>query len=287
MDVRKEVAEFLRSRRNRITPQQAGLTAWGERRRVPGLRREEVALLAGVSVEYYIRLERGNVAGVSESVLDSISRALLLDEAEHAHLHDLARLATPRAPQKAASGTIRPALQWMLDGMTQTASFILNARSDILAFNRLGEALYAPIFTAPGGPNVARFLFLDPAATDFFPAWDQVTHESAAMLRAAAAVNPSDIGLTQLIGELSARSELFAKLWATHDVRLHRTGVKAFHHPTAGALTLSYESLNLASDPGLRLTTYAAEPGSPSAEGLTLLGSWMAPAPSVKAQRSA
>lgn len=281
MDVRKEAAEFLRTRRARITPERAGLPTWGERRRVEGLRREEVALLAGVSVEYYIRLERGNLGGASEAVLEAVANALQLDEAEQAHLHDLARTADERVPaRRTARGTVRPPVQWLLDSMSGTAAYVRNARTDILAANALGRALYAPVLAMPGRPNVARFVFLDPAAQEFFLEWEKVAGEVAALLRTLAGENPYDQGLTQLVGELSTRSELFRTLWAAHNVRQHRTGVKKFHHPLVGDLVLTYESMELTADPGLRLNAYVAEPGSPSAEGLGLLASWTA-TPSV------
>ena len=281
MDVRKEAAEFLRTRRARITPERAGLPTWGARRRVEGLRREEVALLAGVSVEYYIRLERGNLGGASEAVLEAVANALQLDEAERAHLHDLARTADERVPaRRTARGTVRPPVQWLLDSMSGTAAYVRNARTDILAANALGRALYAPVLAMPGRPNVARFVFLDPAAQEFFLEWEKVAGEVAALLRTLAGENPYDQGLTQLVGELSTRSELFRTLWAAHNVRQHRTGVKKFHHPVVGDLVLTYESMELTADPGLRLNAYVAEPGSPSAEGLGLLASWTA-TPSV------
>ena len=281
MDVRKEAAEFLRTRRARITPERAGLPTWGERRRVEGLRREEVALLAGVSVEYYIRLERGNLGGASEAVLEAVANALQLDEAERAHLHDLARTADERVPaRRTARGTVRPPVQWLLDSMSGTAAYVRNARTDIIAANALGRALYAPVLAMPGRPNVARFVFLDPAAQEFFLEWEKVAGEVAALLRTLAGENPYDQGLTQLVGELSTRSELFRTLWAAHNVRQHRTGVKKFHHPLVGDLVLTYESMELTADPGLRLNAYVAEPGSPSAEGLGLLASWTA-TPSV------
>jgi hypothetical protein len=277
MDVRKEAAEFLRTRRDRITPDRAGLPAWGDRRRVKGLRREEVALLAGVSVEYYVRLERGNLAGVSETVLEAVANALQLDEAERAHLHDLAHTASTRAPaRRTARATVRPPVQWLLDSMDGTAAYVRNARTDLLAANTLGQALYAPVFDMPGRPNVARFVFLDPVAQEFFTEWPKVAGEAAALLRTLAGENPYDAGLAQLVGELSTRSELFAGLWAAHDVRQHRTGIKRFHHPVAGELTLNYESMELSADPGLRLNAYVAEPGTASAERLALLASWAA-----------
>jgi len=275
MDVRKDAAEFLRSRRARLSPEDAGLPAWGGNRRVKGLRREEVALLAGVSVEYYVRLERGNLGGASQSVLDSVANALQLDEAERAHLHDLARTSSTRgAAGRPARRTVRPPVQWLLDSMTDTAAYVRNARIDILATNTLGRALYAPVFDMPGRPNIARFVFLDPRSQEFFLEWPKVARESAALLRTLAGENPYDQGLTELVGELSTRSDLFRTLWAAHDVRQHRTGVKRFHHPLVGEMTLAYESMELTADPGLRLNAYMAEPASPSAEAFNLLASW-------------
>ena len=275
MDVRKDAAEFLRSRRSRLSPEEAGLPAWGGNRRVKGLRREEVALLAGVSVEYYVRLERGNLGGASQSVLDAVANALQLDEAERAHLHDLARTSSTRvAAGRPARRTVRPPVQWLLDSMTGTAAYVRNARIDILATNTLGRALYAPVFEMPGRPNVARFVFLDPRSQDFFIEWSKVASEAAALLRTLAGENPYDQGLTELVGELSTRSDLFRTLWAAHDVRQHRTGIKRFHHPLVGEMTLSYESMALTADPGLRLNSYVAEPASPSAQAFSLLASW-------------
>jgi len=275
MDVRKDAAEFLRSRRARLSPEDAGLPAWGGNRRVKGLRREEVAMLAGVSVEYYVRLERGNLGGASQSVLDSVANALQLDEAERAHLHDLARTSSTRvAAGRPARRTVRPPVQWLLDSMTDTAAYVRNARIDILATNTLGRALYAPVFEMPGRPNIARFVFLDPRSQEFFLEWPKVAGESAALLRTLAGENPYDQGLTELVGELSTRSDLFRTLWAAHDVRQHRTGVKRFHHPLVGEMTLAYESMELTADTGLRLNAYMAEPASPSAEAFNLLASW-------------
>jgi transcriptional regulator with XRE-family HTH domain len=275
MDVRKDAAEFLRSRRARLSPEDAGLPAWGGNRRVKGLRREEVAMLAGVSVEYYVRLERGNLGGASQSVLDSVANALQLDEAERAHLHDLARTSSTRvAAGRPARRTVRPPVQWLLDSMTDTAAYVRNARIDILATNTLGRALYAPVFEMPGRPNIARFVFLDPRSQEFFLEWPKVAGESAALLRTLAGENPYDQGLTELVGELSTRSDLFRTLWAAHDARQHRTGVKRFHHPLVGEMTLAYESMELTADTGLRLNAYMAEPASPSAEAFNLLASW-------------
>ncbi|MEU1340486.1 helix-turn-helix transcriptional regulator [Streptomyces sp. NPDC005827] len=279
MDNRSEVREFLTSRRAKITPQQAGLPAYSGNRRVKGLRREEVALLAGVSAEYYARLERGNLSGVSETVLDSLARALQLDDAERAHLDDLARTAntTRRTPRRRAPQPIRPSLQHLLDAMTEAPAFIRNGRLDILATNRLGRALYDPVFADPARPvNLARYQFLSPTAADYMPELDDQVAKSVALLRTEAGRDPYNRDLTDLIGELSTRSEEFRTLWAAHDVRLHQTGVKRFRHPAVGELALAFEAMPIPTDPGLTLTALCAEPGTPSHDGLKLLASWSA-----------
>lgn len=276
MDAQRDASDFLRTRRERLTPELAGLPTWGERRRVKGLRREEVALLAGVSVEYYVRLERGKLAGASESVLDSVATALQLEDAERAHLHDLARMAGKRtAFVRSPRRSVRPQVQWLLDSMKDTAAYVRNARMDVIAANELGRALYAPVFEMPK-PNISRFVILDPRSRDFFIEWDKVAAEGVAMLRKMAGEDPYDPGLTELVGELSTRSEHFRTLWAAHNVRQHRAGIKLIHHPIVGDLTLSYESMELTADTGLRLNAYVAEPGSSSAEALGLLASWAA-----------
>jgi transcriptional regulator with XRE-family HTH domain len=272
--------DFLTTRRARITPEQAGLPAYGGNRRVAGLRREEVALLAGVSIDYYTRLERGRAPGVSDSVLEGIARALQLDEAERAHLFDLARAAAPaapRVPRRPAAQQVRPSVRRILDSMTTTPAYVRNARLDILAANGLGMALFSPIFNSPAGPaSTARFLFLDPAAREFYADWGRQAQDAVAILRTEAGRSPHDKGLSDLIGELSTRSENFRTWWAAHNVRLHRTGVKRFHHPEVGDLTLNFEALDLAADEGLRISAYTAEPGSPSDDALKLLASWAA-----------
>ncbi|MFG2475079.1 helix-turn-helix domain-containing protein [Streptomyces fagopyri] len=274
---RDDIKEFLATRRARITPQQAGLPAFGGNRRVPGLRREEVALLAGVSIDYYVRLERGNLSGVSDTVLDSVARALQLDEAESSHLHDLARTANtgPRRATRPAAGRIRPTVQRVLDSMADTPAFIRNGRLDILAVNLLGRALYAPLFdTAVEPVNIARFQFLHPRGADFFPDWDTSVDTTVALLRTEAGRAPHDRNLTDLVGELVTRSEEFRTAWAKHDVRLHHTGTKRFRHPVVGDLALDFEAMDLPADPGLTLTSYSAAPGTPSADGLSLLATW-------------
>lgn len=291
VDNRNDVREFLTTRRARITPTQAGLPIFGGNRRVPGLRREEVALLSGMSVDYYTRLERGDLSGVSDSVLHSLARALQLDDAETAHLHDLARAASASPLARTARRTttsLRPSIQRLLDAITEAPAIIRNGYYDYVAANRLGRALYAPVFVEPA-PNSARFAFLSPAAHDFYPDWDKVTREFVAAMRADAGRNPFDKRLTDLVGELSTRSERFRSLWAAHDVRYHRSGVKRLHHPIVGDLELTYEAFELPADPGLQLSTYTAEPGTPSADALTLLAAWAAttdaPAPRHEASR--
>src|SRR6476469_8798897 len=276
VETKKEIREFLTSRRARITPDQAGLTSYGGRR-VPGLRREEVAVLAGVSAPYYTRLERGDVSGVSASVLEALARALELDDAERAHLFDLARAAQPtpvRPRQRQAKQRVRPEVQWTLDAITGAAAYVGNQRLDLLAANHLGRALFSELYAAPTRPvNSARFVFLDPRAETFFGDWERVAGECVAILRWAAGRDPHDRDLSDLVGELATHSDAFRTRWAAHDVRFHNTGVKRFHHPVVGELTLSYNRLDLAGDNGLTIFTYAAEPGSRSDEALKLLGS--------------
>jgi transcriptional regulator with XRE-family HTH domain len=277
VDTRSEIREFLTSRRGRITPQQAGLPMFGDNRRVPGLRREEVAMLAGVSVDYYTRLERGNLSGASESVLDAVARALQLDEAERAHLFDLARAAGPgRTRRRSAPKQVRPSVQRILDAMTHAPAFVQNGRLDILAANQLGYALYST-HVSPGRPaNGARFVFLDSRAHDFYPDWDRVANEVVAMLRSEAGRDPYDRALSDLVGELSTQSEAFRPKWAAHNVRFHDTGIKRLHHPVVGDLELTYEAMELSADSGLTMFAYTAESGSKSEQALSLLASWSA-----------
>ncbi len=280
IDVRTEIREFLSSRRARINPEQAGLPAYGGNRRVKGLRREEVAMLAGVSVDYYVRMERGSLAGASESVLDSLASALQLDEAERNHLFALARESGPNSShrRRKSPGTVRPVLRQVLDAITDAPAWIRNGRHDILAMNQLARALYSPVLADPRRPaNTTRFVYLNPeAAEQFFVDYDKVARDAAAMLRLEAGRNPHDEGLIGLVGELSTRSELFGKHWASQDVRFHRSGQKRLRHPVVGQLDLDFEAMELPSEPGLQLNIYTAAAGTPAADGLKLLASWAA-----------
>ena len=277
-DVRAEVREFLSSRRARLTPEQAGLPAYGGNRRVAGLRREEVAMLSGVSVDYYVRLERGNLAGASDSVLDALANTLQLDDAEREYLFDLARAPGP-APRRTAkrASSVRPAVRQVLDAFSDAPAWVRNGRHDILAANRMARALYSPVFDDPRRPvNTTRFAYLNPAAREFWRDYDKVTHDAAAMLRMEAGRNPHDPELIKLVGELSTQSELFRERWASRDVKYHRSGVKRLHHPVVGDLELNYESMELPSEPGLVLNVYTAPADSASADALKLLASWAA-----------
>jgi transcriptional regulator with XRE-family HTH domain len=282
MDHRSEIRAFLTSRRARVTPEQAGIPAYGNRR-VSGLRRGEVAALAGVSVEYYTRLERGNLGGVSEGVLDAIAGALRLDETERAHLDDLARAANTstaaRNRRRPAQATVRAGVRNLLAAMTATPAFVRNNRFDMLAANPLGRALYAPMFTAATEPvNTARFIFLDVRAPAFFIDWEQVAHDTVGALRVEAGRNPYDRELSNLIGELSTRSDHFSVWWGTHDVYVHRHVTKRLRHPLVGDLELAAEAMPLSGDTGQTLVAYSAEPGSPADDSLRVLASWAATA---------
>jgi transcriptional regulator with XRE-family HTH domain len=279
MDNHSEVRDFLTSRRARLTPEQAGLPRYGANPRVKGLRREEVALLAGVSVDYYTRLERGYLAGVSDSVLDALADGLQLDESECTHLFDLARTANASGPRRrtaADRGQVREGVMRLLNAIS-TPAYIRNDRLDLLGANRLGHALLAEIFDrAPGRANMARYLFLDDRSHEFYTEWDKVARDVVAALRITAGKNPHDRALTELVGELSTRSEDFRQWWATHNVRLHRTATKRMHHPVVGDLVLTGEALPLPDDSGLTIIAYTVESNSPTEGALGFLASWAA-----------
>jgi transcriptional regulator with XRE-family HTH domain len=281
VNAKDEIRHFLTTRRARITPVEAGLPVYGANRRVTGLRREEVAMLAGISVEYYIRLERGNVGSVSDKVLDGVAHALQLDEAERDHLFRLVHTAATRRPARRSplKKRVRPTIQRMLDLMPMPA-YLRNGRMDILAANDLGRALYSLVYDEMGEtPNTARFAFLSSSAPDFFVDFVRAQDDAVAFLRAEAGRDPFDKDLQDLIGELSTRSEEFRQRWAAHDVRYHRAGVKKLHHPLVGLLELDFEAFELPGDEGQRLNVYTAAPGSTSAEALAMLASWTAREP--------
>ncbi len=280
MDNGNEVRDFLVSRRGRISPTDAGVIDDGGLRRVPGLRRREVAALAGVSIEYYTRLERGNLAGVSDSVLEAIGRALHLDDAERAHLFDLARAQGPaRRRAKRRPQQVRPEVQATLDAFTGGPAFVRNGRLDVLGTNLLGRAVYEEMFQdriTP--PNLARFAFFDERAHRFYPDWDRAADDTVAILRTEAGRDPYDDDLTALVGTLSTRSPEFRQRWAAHNVKQHYSGKKHFHHPDVGDLYLTYQALDLFAEQGLSLLVYTPQPGTGTDEALALLGSWSAPA---------
>ncbi|PPF66040.1 transcriptional regulator [Clavibacter michiganensis] len=279
MDNRADAREFLSTRRARLTPEAVGIVGGG-RRRVPGLRRDEVALLAGVSVDYYTRLERGNLAGVSEGVLDAIARALEMDQAERDHLHDLARAAGPvrrRTPTGATARFPSPPVQRMLDAMVGAPAMITNTRMDLVAANRLGYALYSDMYQGSLRPaNHSRFIFLDPRAHDLYPDWERAANVNVAILRRDAGRDPHDAGIAALVGELSIRSDEFRSRWAAHDVRRHYTGAKEFRHRAVGILELDFQAMELQDAPGHTMTVYTAATGSATDEGLRLLATWAA-----------
>jgi transcriptional regulator with XRE-family HTH domain len=291
MDNSDQVREFLTTRRANVTPAQVELPS-GPNRRVPGLRRTEVAMLAGVSVEYYSRLERGSLAGASDGVLNAVAHALLLNDDEREHLFDLAKAANaspiPSKRRSTRAQDVRPGLQLVLDAITGGPAFIRNGRLDILASNALGRAVYADLYespeaTLPGRPmNLARYCFLDVDRADrFYPDWGVAADQTVAILRTEAGRDPYDRDLQDLIGELSTRSDEFRTRWGAHDVRRHATGMKHFVHPIVGAFDMVFEGTELIADPGLSLLIYAAEPGTPTADALSLLASWTAPQPSA------
>ncbi|MFF8728267.1 helix-turn-helix transcriptional regulator [Streptomyces sp. NPDC015171] len=267
-----EAGDFLRSRRARIRPEEVGLPAHG-RRRVPGLRREEVAQLAGVSVDYYIRLEQGRGTSVSDAVLDSVARVLRLDETEHAYLRTVARPRRRRAKPDPAP-RVRPGVQALLDGMDRTPALVLDARMDVLAWNALGDAVNGFSRMTAAGRNMPRQVFLDPGARDLYPEWTAVAAQTVAHLRLNAGRYADDPVLCALVGELSLKSEDFRRLWADHEVRECAYGVKQIRHPVAGLLTLPYETLTVPAEPAQTIVAYVPRAGSETAERLALLASW-------------
>jgi hypothetical protein len=278
MSTKDEVREFLISRRANVTPEQAGIPDFGGERRVPGLRREEVAMLAGVSLDYYTRLERGNIRGASDSVLDAIARALQLNDAEREYLFDLARTAPVAATGRNPTPTpqaVRTSVQRVLDNMTVPA-IVHNPNQDLVAANLMGRALYAPHFDTDETPNIARFVFLDPRAQDFYVDWALARRTVAAMMRLEAGRDPLNEELTALIGELSTLSPQFRSDWAGHDVHEHRHGVKSFRHPEVGVIEVAFDVFEMPGEAGLQIVTYSAPPGTDSADKFALLAAWAA-----------
>ncbi|ORX03031.1 XRE family transcriptional regulator [Mycobacterium triplex] len=283
MDIAKDIKDFLMSRRARISPAQVGLPP-GRRRRVPGLRREEVAQLAGVSIEYYTQVERGNVAGVSEDVLHAVARALQLGEAEETHLFDLVRAATSKGdrtrPGRATDQTVPGGVRALLDSMVTAPAIVISGHLDLVAANALGRALYAPVFAgAKATPNLVRFMFLDAAAKQFFPDWAREADDVVSLLRAEAVRSPGSSAVTGLVDELATRSGQFRTSWAAQNVKAHRHGVKRFRHPDIGELSLIYNVLDITSGGGLSLIGHTAEPGSRSDQALRLLAGGTATGP--------
>jgi len=275
MAAREELRDFLRSRRARLTPADVGLASDRGPRRVPGLRREELAQLAGLSVDYYTRLEQGRDINVSEDVLQAVARALQLREDERAHLLDLARpTRARRRPAAAPAQRVRPGVRALLDALP-TPAFVLGRRLDILATNRMTSALLCDFDARPRRDrNHARWVFLDPTARERYLDWDEVARENVATLRMHAGRYPDDPELSALIGELIVKSPEFASWWADHEVLRRSHGTKRYHHPTVGELTVAYEALPLPDDADQVLFIYTTEPGSPSAEAMQLLANW-------------
>ncbi|MFE7421162.1 helix-turn-helix transcriptional regulator [Rhodococcus sp. NPDC057529] len=288
MERRAEIKDFLASRRARVSPEDAGVPTFGGVRRVSGLRREEVAHLAGVSVDYYARIERGQTRGVSMEVLDAIATALRLDDAEREHLLDLVRATRPestvrRQARRTSRARVSTGVQLVLDSITVPA-IVQNICGDHLASNAIGRALYGNA-TDPAEPfNYARFVFLDPRAREFYRDYRLMQRNNVALLRQAVGREPHDEGLIRLIGELSTSSPEFTELWASHDVLRYRSGIKRYHHQLVGDVEFGYESFELTTDPGLLMLVYTVEPGSPTAQAMQLLANWTLPHPSIDEQ---
>lgn len=275
LDRRAELGEFLRTRRARLRPEDVGITGFGGQRRVPGLRREELAQLAGISVAYYTRLEQGNGRNVSAQVLDAIARVLRLTDAEHAHLTHLVKPEQHKKKQAARPRRVRPALAQLLDSMGDVPAYVVGRHTEVLAWNRMALALFGDWASVPARErNWARMVFLSPEYRDLFVDWESKASDVVSYLRLDAGSHPDDPELSSLVGELSVKSEEFRQLWATHDVKEKTHGLKRLRHPLVGDLTLSFETFTLPDEHELSLTTYHAEPDSRSAEALRLLANW-------------
>lgn len=285
MDRSSELAGFLRSRRARITPDRAGLAEDGRARRVPGLRRDEVARLAGVSTEYYTRLEQGRAGTPSPEVVEAIARTLQLDPAEREHLTDLLVRPTPARRTPSAPQRVRPGLYLMLQTLEHVPAFILGRRTDVLAANHLAREVLTDFDALPVPQrNLARYYLLDPDARDRVGDWAQIAAETVAMLRLEAGRHPHDRRLADLVGELTLRSPEFTTWWNDHRVLRRTHGTKHYHHPVVGDLHFAYESFQPSGDPDQILCVYNAEPGSATAEALRLLSSWTASGPQTLSQ---
>ncbi|MEU3572820.1 helix-turn-helix transcriptional regulator [Kitasatospora sp. NPDC036755] len=277
MNPSSALSEFLRTRRARLRPEDVDLPDYGGRRRVAGLRREELAHLAGVSVDYYTRLEQGRVGNPSDTVLDAVARALRLAPDESGHLHRLARPAARPRRRPVLRQQPRPSLLHLLDQLHHTPAVVMGHRMDILAWNRAATALFGDYGALPAEDrNIARITFLDPASRELYADWPACARENVAFLHLEAGRRPDDPLLAELVGRLCLGSEEFHRMWAEHPVADKTSGRKAFHHPLAGTLDLAYDTLRPADDPGQALVTYTATPGSPSDDGLRLLLSWAA-----------
>ncbi|MFE9633714.1 helix-turn-helix transcriptional regulator [Streptomyces sp. NPDC006463] len=279
LDQRTELGEFLRSRRARLRPEDVGLPDYGRRRRVPGLRREELAQLAGVSVAYYTRLEQGGGTNVSAEVLNAIARALRLDGSEQAHLMHLARPKARRRRQSHRPQQVRPELRTLMDAMEGVPAYLVGHRQDVIGWNRLAAAVFGDFGRLPAAErNLVRLVFLDPATAELYADWECRACEVVSNLRMYAGQHPDDEQLSALVGELSVKDEEFRRLWAAHTVADKTHGVKRLRHPLVGEMHLAFETLRLPDDPAQSLVTFHAAPGSPSADALRLLTSWSAPA---------
>ena len=276
MDRRTELGEFLRSRRARLQPDDVGLRPFAGARRVPGLRREELAQLAGVSVDYYVRLEQGRSRNVSATVLDAVARALRLSDDERSHLHNLAHPPAPGRPRRRRQQA-RPELVRLLAAMDGIPAYVIDCRTEVLAWNQLAAALTVDFATRPPDQrNWARLVFLDDEIANLFVDWESKARETVGYLQLSAGRHPDDPQLAQLVGDLSMGSEPFRRMWAAHDVRDKAHGSKGFRHPVVGELELAYQTLHLSDEPDQALVTYTATPGSPAEDALRLLASWTA-----------
>jgi transcriptional regulator with XRE-family HTH domain len=275
MDRSSELSDFLRSRRARVTPDQAGIAEDGRARRVPGLRRDEVSRLAGVSTEYYTRLEQGRAGSPSPEVVEALCQALQLDLGEREHLSDLLARPTPVRRTAVAPQRVRPGLHLLLQTLDQVPAFVIGRRTDVLAANRLARAVITDFEALPVPQrNLARYYLLNPEARERVGDWEQIAAETVALLRLDAGRFPNDRRLTDLIGELTVRSPEFSTWWNSHQVLRRTHGTKRYNHPDVGELHFSYEALHLPDDPDQLLCVYNVEPGSPTADSLRLLSSW-------------